>query len=88
MQIVQPATASQHLGLSVAGARGQITQVAGSEFYPLEWNSKGPESNLEGGATRGGIVTLTGCRGTKPPYRVLRRGFTADILGLSQLVMR
>ena len=35
-----------------------------------------------------GIVTLTGCRGTKPPYRVLRRGFTADILGLSQLVMR
>ena len=35
-----------------------------------------------------GIVTLTGCRGTKPPYRVLRRVFTADILGLSQLVMR
>ena len=35
-----------------------------------------------------GIVTLTGCRGTKPPYRVLRRSFTTDILGLSQLVMR
>ena len=35
-----------------------------------------------------GIVKLTGCRGFKPPHRVFRRGFTNDILGLSQLVMR
>ena len=35
-----------------------------------------------------GIVTLTGCRGSKPPHRVFRRGFTDDILWLSQLVMR
>ena len=34
-----------------------------------------------------GIVTFTGCRGTKPPHRVFRCGFNADILGLSQLVM-
>ena len=35
-------------------ARGQITQVAGTGSYPLEWTSNGPRSNLEGGATRGG----------------------------------
>ena len=35
-----------------------------------------------------GIVKLTGFRGTKPPYRVFRSGFTTHILGLSQLVMR
>ena len=35
-----------------------------------------------------GIVKLTGCRESKPPHRVFRRGFTDDILGLSQLVMR
>ena len=35
-----------------------------------------------------GIVKLTGFRGNKPPYRVFRRGFTTDILGLFQLVMR
>ena len=35
-----------------------------------------------------GIVKLTGCRGTKPPYRVFRCGLTTDILWLSQLVMR
>ena len=35
-----------------------------------------------------GIVKLTGCRGFKPPHRVFRRGFTNDILGLSQFVMR
>ena len=34
------------------------------------------------------IVKLTGFRGNKPPYRVFRRGFTTDILGLFQLVMR
>ena len=36
----------------------------------------------------GGIVKLTGFRGNKPPYRVFRRGFITDILGLFQLVMR
>ena len=54
----QSATASQRLGLSAAGAGGQIPQVPGPEFYPLEWTSKGPRSNLEGGATRGGRSTL------------------------------
>ena len=34
-----------------------------------------------------GTVKLTDYRGTKPPHRVFRRGFTTDILGLSQLVM-
>ena len=53
-----------------------------------QWREKDPGFNSEGGTARGGIVTLTGCRGTKPPYRVLRRGFTTDILGLFQLVMR
>ena len=37
---------------------------------------------------RGGTVKLTGFRGTKPPYRVFRRGFTTHLLVLSQLVMR
>ena len=36
-QGVQPATASQRLGLSAAGAGGQITQVPGPEFYTMEW---------------------------------------------------
>ena len=49
-----PETASQRLGLSAAGARGQITQVPGPEFYPLEWTSNGPRSNLEGGLVPGG----------------------------------
>ena len=35
------------------GSGGQINQVPGPELYPMEWTSKGPESNLEGGATRG-----------------------------------
>ena len=35
-----------------------------------------------------GIVKLTDFRGTKPPHRVSRRGFTIHILGLFQLVMR
>ena len=35
-----------------------------------------------------GMFKLTGCRGNKPPYRVFRRGFITDILGLFQLVMR
>ena len=34
------------------------------------------------------IVRLAGCRETKSPYRVSRRGFATDIFGLSQLVMR
>ena len=45
-----PPAASAMLG---SGARGP-TPLAGTESYPLEWTSKGPESNLEGGATRGG----------------------------------
>ena len=32
-----------------------------------------------------GIVKLTGFRGTKPLYRVFRRGFTTDILGCFSL---
>ena len=35
-----------------------------------------------------GIVKLTGCREAKPPHRVFRNGFTTDIFGLYQLVMR
>ena len=73
MQIVQPATASQHLGLSVAGARGQITQVAGSEFYPLEWTSNGSESNLEGGLVRGGRSTLATASSPRCRWRRLRK---------------
>ncbi len=53
---------------------GEMAQAPGHPFYER--------------VNKVGIVTLTGCRGTKPPYRVLRRGFTADILGLFQLVMR
>ena len=53
-QGVQPATASQRLGLSAAGAGGQIPQVPGPEFYPMEWTSNGPRSNLEGGLVPGG----------------------------------
>ena len=52
----QPATASQRLGLSAAGTRGQITQAPGPEFYPMEWTSNGPRSNLEGGLVPGGQV--------------------------------
>ena len=50
----QPATASQRLGLSAAGAGGQITQVPGPEFYTMEWTSNGPRSNLESGLVPGG----------------------------------
>ena len=53
-QGVQPATASQRLGLSAAGAGGQITQVPGPEFYTMEWTSNGPRSNLESGLVPGG----------------------------------
>ena len=53
-QGVQPTTASQRLGLSAAGAGGQIPQVPGPEFYPMEWTSNGPRSNLEGGLVPGG----------------------------------
>ena len=31
------------------GARGPTPQVAGTGSYPLEWTSKGPGSNLNGG---------------------------------------
>ena len=34
--------------------QGQITQVPGPEFYPLEWTSYGSRSNLEGGLVPGG----------------------------------
>ena len=51
---VQPETASQRLGLSAAGAGGQTNQVASTGFYPLEWTSYVPESNLKGGLVRGG----------------------------------
>ena len=37
-----------------AGARGPTPQVAGTGSYPLEWTSKGPGSNLEGGLVGGG----------------------------------
>ena len=47
-QGVQPETASQRLGLSAAGAGGQTTQVPSTGFYPVEWTSSGPKSNLEG----------------------------------------
>ena len=49
-----PATASQRPGLSATGAGSQTPQVAGTGSYPLEWTSNGPESNSEGGTTRGG----------------------------------
>ena len=35
-----------------------------------------------------GMFKLTGCREAKPPHRVFRNGFTTDIFGLYQLVMR
>ena len=40
-QGVQPASASQRLGLSASGARGPTPQVAGTGSYPLEWTSNG-----------------------------------------------
>ena len=46
-QVIQPASASQHLGLSASGARGPTPQVAVA--YPSEWTSNSPGSNLEGG---------------------------------------
>ena len=58
-QGVQPATASQRLGLSAAGAGGQITQVPGPEFYTMEWTSNGPRSNLESGLVPGGRSRVT-----------------------------
>ena len=54
---VQPATASQRLVLSAAGAGVQITQIPGPEFYPMEWALNGPKSNLEVGLVPGGKVT-------------------------------
>ena len=51
-----PSAASQ----SLAGARGQITQVPGPEFYPLEWTPYGLRSNLEGGLVPGGRSTCPG----------------------------
>ena len=48
---------ASRFGLSAVGDGGQITQVAGSEFYPLDWTSKGPGSNLVGGRVGGGGVT-------------------------------
>ena len=51
---VQPETASQRLGLSAAGARGQTPQVTSTRFCSVEWTSSGPKSNLEGGLVRGG----------------------------------
>ena len=53
-QGVQPATASQRLGLSAAGAGGQIPQVPGTGSYPLGWTSHGPGSNLRSGLVPGG----------------------------------
>ncbi len=50
---VQPETASQRLGLSAAGARGQAPQVSSTRFCSVEWTSSGPRSNLEGGLVRG-----------------------------------
>ena len=49
--------ADSHLGLSASGARGPTPQSTGAGSYPLEWTSKGPGSNLEGGTTRGGRST-------------------------------
>ena len=42
------------LGLSAAGAGGQIAQGPGPEFYTMEWTSNGPRSNLESGLVPGG----------------------------------
>ena len=42
-QEVEPATASQRLGLAAFGSGGQITQVAGPEFYPMEVDFKGSQ---------------------------------------------
>ena len=75
-QGVQPAAASQRLGLSAADAGGQIPQVPGPEFYPMEWISNGPRSNLEGGlvpgvwperATRRGRVLESYVRAQRQP---------------------
>ena len=57
-QGIQPASASQHLGLSASGARGPTPQVAVA--YPLEWTSNSPGSNLEGGLGGGRSMTNTG----------------------------
>ena len=58
-QGVQPATASQRLGLSAAGAGGQITQVPGPEFYTMEWTSNGPRSNFRERTRSWGQVNLS-----------------------------
>ena len=46
------------------------------------------EGTAEQKKTYEDIVKSTSCRGTKPLYRVFRRGFTTHILGLLQFVMR
>ena len=40
------------------GSSGHSAQDTGWEFTPTGWTSNGPESNLEGGATRGGRVDI------------------------------
>ena len=57
-------------------SRSSSSDAGSSATRPRTWS---------GGA---GIIKLTGCRETKPPYRVFRRGFTTDILELFQFVIR
>ena len=56
------------------GERGGFHQALVLSYFPAA--DRGKIKMLMG------IVKLTGFRGTKPPYRVFRRGFTTDILGL------
>ena len=50
----EPVSSACGLGSWASGAGGQITQVPGPEFYPLEWTPYGSRSNLEGGLVPGG----------------------------------
>ena len=89
-QGIQPASASQHLGLSASGARGPTPKVAVA--YPLEWTSNSPESNLEGGLVGGrsrpialwplfeSCNTSNTTRYTRPKNRVIAPKFLSHFL--------
>ena len=83
-QGVQPATASQRLGLSAAGAGGQIPQVPGPEFYTMEWTSNGPRSNLESGLVPGGRSAWP-TPPSQPPIAPHHRDMPFPSLGRSSL---
>ena len=70
---VQPATASQRLGLPAACTRGQIPKSPSLGAGPPEWTSNGPVSNVAGGLVRGGTSTAV-TSGAEPRDQVAELG--------------